>query len=565
MSDQDEEYIPTVEEEEEVKEESLLKKRFNQALEMMQRPKLARESLASAVSMATSSGATVKFVVESTRFYANADAPIAVTGFIADDVPVPHEKSKLEALFPDFTPRSPFVLKEGTYMTISVFLKDPSKRAVLKNYFRTKETKDLVTVNCPLRLFSVGGLSYCISLDSQGTMVEGIDEYTGSEGKVELRKPGDLSIQFNARDCSMVRGGEEEILKVLGAAYIGPVANYPNYEILAYPSVERIPIKYKPSKAKPEEDFLVIHPNLISNEVLYSRQYPRLAVVFHLRNLTYLDAKFVTENYGGICQAVCTIPDDNVIDIMEADIAFKRKSGEVELCIRGKDKINLTRVFTKDGQVGTCTVSYYSDDVNKLGIYDLDIAKNCLSVIMTYLDAICMVNFNHTNKHNDDVTKTGNAFLINGTAKFLKVNYLETFSHAGLKVSVEFAQEVLISSAPKKNFVKGYETPKSSSDLHWKHFRNNITDPPEILCLNSFSGDMPKELPSTAWGVYCVPTSDLYGYQALFEDDGEDGKIETIMKNQRFWEKTDVKENEEFIKKEWSSALKRLTFFAVRL
>lgn len=563
---EDEEYIPTPQEEEDEAQEEVGKKRFASALELMQRPKLARESLASAVSFATSGGASVKFVVESTRFYSNADAPVTVTGWIGADVVVSHEKSKYEALFPDFTPRAPEAYKKGIYCSISCFVKDVSKRAVLQNYFRTKETKASVSVNCPLNMFNIGGLSYSMALDTIGTMVEGIDEFTNAEGKIQLRQPGDVSIQLNARDCTMIRATEEEILDVLGSAYMGPVDKYPNYQILAYPNVDRMDVVYKPSKAKPEENFLVIHPNLISNEVLLSRQYPRFGVVFHLRNMTYMDEKFNSKDYGGICQAVSTIPSDDISDLDSSDIVFKKRTGEIELCIRGKDKINLTRVFTKDGQVGTCALSYYSDEVNKLGIYDKDIAKNCMSTICTYLDAICLVNFDHTNKHSDEVLKTGNAFVIQGTGKFLKINYMETFSRAGLKVGVEFAQEVLIAAAPKKNnFQKGYVTEKSTSDLHWKHFRNSVTDPPEILCLNSFSGDMVAELSPQAWTVFAVPTSDLYGYQALFQDDGEDNKIQTIMKNQRFWEKVDPKENEEFIRKEWSSALKRVTFFAVRI
>lgn len=560
---EDEEYIPTKDEIEQVEENTT--KRFASALELMQQPKRARESLAAAVSYATSGGASVKFLVESTRFYTNPDAPVQVTGFIGADVSVPHEKGKFESSFPDFVPRTPFFLKKGTYLTISCFIKDPSKRNILKNYYRTKDTKDTVSVNTPLRLFNIGGLSYCINLDTAGLQVDGIDEFTEAEGKIQIRQPGDLSLQFNGRDCTMVRSEDEEIYSVLASAYMGCVEKCPNYPILSYPDADRILIKYKPSKNKEETEQLVIHPNLISNEILYSRQYPRFAVVFHLRNLTYFDEKFNSDKYGGICQAVCTIPDDNVVDPQDSDIVFKRRTGELELCIRGKDKVNLTRVFTSDGLVGTCAVSYYSDEVNKLGIYDLDIAKNCMSTIMTYIDAICMVNFNHTNKHNDEILKTGNAFIIHGTAKFLKINYKETFAGAGLRVSVEFVQEVLTSFMTKKNFQgKGYVSEKSVSDLHWKHFRNHMTDPPEILCLNTFSGDMTKELSPEAWDFYAVPTSDLYGYQALFQDDGEDGKIQTIIKNQRFWEKGNLKENEEFIRKEWSSALKRVTFFAVR-
>jgi hypothetical protein len=535
--------------------------RFKSVLKMMSNPKKTRESLSASVTVSSSSGTTAKLIIISYKINEkSAEAPVQVEGVLVDAVSIPHVPYKLEPLFPDFAKRESEHLPAGSMVAVSVFMKDGSKRAQL----------------APLKPLLLNGVSWNMNVAFKRQEIKGIEtlgeeggnsggEGGSAAGKVVLWETGDMYMCYTAKEGAFIPMSEDAISEALGRCYIGETAGFPNYNILAYPeeatTQERVRICVKPSKNKAEEELFVVHPNLIPNEVLRSRQYPHHGIMFHIRNMTYLDEKFVSK--GGLCQAVCTIPTDKFLEVGKAEIAFTKKGEEKPyLAIRGKDKKNTQTIWLPDGTVGVCQSAFYQEEVNKLGVFSFDIAKNCLPGLVTYLDAVVYIELDKSAR---PIKSDEFAFVHVGVAKFLKVNYLDMFSNAGLEVSVDSAYDILTSLDTKKSLnIRGVKSEHSATDDNYKQFKSNPDAPPPVLCLNAFTGEFNKELMPGAWRVFAVPPTDAYRYEEHFAEE-DPLPIQDIMAEQAFGTKRDLGANYDYIKSSWGNCLKRVTFFAVKV
>jgi len=527
------------------------RKRYLGVLDMMRNTKRARESLSASVTVSSSGGTMVRLIIESFKINERSpDAPVSVTGWITSDVSIPHEPYKFEPMFKDMVKKPNYNFTAGTLLNVSVFMKETSKRDKL----------------APFQALLLNGLSFNISVSFKRQDIKGLDESGSGDGKVLLWDIGDQYASFTAKECAFIPMDSTQIMEVLGKAYIGDPKLCPNYEILAYPEgVERIKIAMKPSKNKPEEEILVLHPNTISNEILLSRQYSKAGIVFHVRNLTYLDENFSVNGPNGVCQAVCSVPNEVSMEIAKSEIAFKKQGkDDVFLCIRGKGKKNTQSIWLKNGAIGLCQSAFYQEEVNKLGVFNYEIAKNCMTTIMTYLDALVFVEFDKSAKPLETVEY---AFICVGIGKFLHVNYLSTFSNAGLEVGIEFAYDTLLSFDSKKSIhVRGIKSEFSAGDENYKRYKSTPEDPPAVLCLNAYTGEFKHDLHPNAWRVFAVPPSEAYPYDKHFSETDEDPmSIQEIMAMQKFASQTDLEVNQKFIKELWAPYLKRITFFAVRV
>jgi hypothetical protein len=553
--------------------------RFKSILKMMSNPKKTSENLSASVTIGSASGTSVKLII--TSFKVNdqsATAPVQVDGVLVHDVGIPHSPYKLEPLFEGFEKRTPDILPAGSLTTLSVFMKEPSKRAKLAILQPLLVSGLTWNMNVAFKETNVKGLdsggdSTTEGEEGGGGGIENISSSSSSsaDGKVRLWDRGDLYMCYTAKECAFINMSQDAIYEALGRAYIGPTAKYPNYQILSYPQdAPRVTVMVKPSKAKPEEELSVIHPNFISNEILRSRQYPNQGIFFHIRNMTYLDEKFSSSSSsggggkgGGLCMATCTVPTEKFTELGKAEIAHSKRGqeGVAFLAIRGKDKKNTQAIWLPSGDVGVCQSCFYQDEVNKLGVFHLEIAKNCLPGLVTYLDAVVFVELDKSARPNKDPQFS---FVCVGNAKFLKVHYMDMFSNAGLEVSIDAAYEILMSFDTKKSLsVRGFKSDYSSVDENFKQFRSNPELPPPVLCLNSFTGEFNHDLMPGLWRVFAVPPTDAYRYDEHFAET-DPLPIHEIMAEQRFATKTDLEANKAFIKDAWGSCLKRVTFFAVR-
>lgn len=518
----------------EVKLQNELKRR-EEAFALMSNPKRMKKEVLDILPRSSAYGATMEifaFRIQAPK--EGSSAPFNFAGVVLKDVVVPHSPQYFEKSFDVVHRRDPIEFKKGDDINLS-FFSDDAKRVFPENSV--------------LRLSAV---TYNVATSNKALSYKGVNE-DGQKGDVVYIDKGDVFINFSCRGVSALPTFHEDLYSVLKDC---PIQNpekikygYP----LEYPQGSSKVLMTVKFSAKTSDEIEVYDPKEIPNEILLTRKYPGSVCFYAIDNNIRRDLSIGMKK-DSLIIGLTSIPDP------EKPEEYSYKKANVKdafMAIRGNanGKHLAQMFFCESGKKGIIASSFYEGEVMKLGISTLDIWKNCCSNIILYLSAVCMLKINMNAKTQEDESYE---FSLFGSSTFVSIDYYKTYSNAGLKVTMEFAYQILHSLDTKKSsFQVGLKSEFSKFDEFYKKYIEGDENVP-VLCLNTFTGDPTKTLLNR--DVFCIPCVNDYNFSSV-ED------LRSIMQEQDFKAKIDTTTNEEFVKKEWirgnEGKKSKLTFMAV--
>jgi hypothetical protein len=404
--------------------------------------------------------------------------------------------------------------------------------------FNLQTSEDITGVKGRKALILLRGITYSVACTTKSVPLESEDPFTRSKETREFRSVGDPYISFSAKQINFVRWcSYDDILKYTRFAYAGPVENIP-YPMFCpekdYPNVERNTVVYNPPKevknAKSKTFENAINAWTVPTDTLISKLYPSYKTLLQVCNdYSFYPDSYDPNNYlNGPLPVIIPAPGDN-----DKETALEKRTTPVtyEPCWRNPSGKHLMAAsIHEEREVGMFSLLFMDTNcVSEFGIKNKDNWKRVASQLIRPLRAVILLSA----EIGPSVVEEGEVdYSLRGFADILKIDAKRTFSWAGLRVRIEFAE---------KNILDAYKGKGLSSPFHSKNEQIQLFSNPETkkrcdcFCLNEYNGmEIVTLAPPSEYDVYCVPFSALFPST----DSGD------ILREQGFFEKNSVADAE---------------------
>lgn len=485
------------------------------------------------------------------------DAPYHFKGFIYNErdeetgpVKIIHSPSTFETKVPEIyreLKRPPLVFPEGSFIEGAMFKEIPGLNQMTNGDF-----------------LYLRGVRFGISPSSAELKTKGLDE-DNVRSEIVLRKQNDPVISITFGQVALLsRPNYDQLCILLGKVKFASVRNSFYLRLgdfmrqtpdMLWHVPFRADVRYE-VKGKPDKVFIdAMMPFQIPNELIYSHGYPNEYTAVRIRNAIQLE-DIENDPDNGAREIVLSLPDST-----DQDSYFRKDSkNNIFMIYRGPNK---------NGAPGMCLdpdvpvqLQIYEKSLGLLGVQSLDLWQNICTQLCRGLDALCAVRVDIDSslaQEKDDSPE--DEFAIVGTAEIIRVHYLKTLMHAGLKVSLKYLVDKLTAKHPpgalQRHLVSSYD----GMNNEFAKFISNarIRDTVQGFFLNEVSGEVENLLSGPEWSFFFVPPS----------ADSDDGTELEILRSQNFYAKNSQPDaipiNEAWVTQKYEGKYKRGGWACARL